>query len=167
MRDLFNLFLDLCLFRRQPQDVPASSALLNLSLLGYALSGFVVLTLSTPAATAFWQVLVDLALLIGLLHLGLLLRRHPRRFGQTLTALSGSGALLAALALPVVFWIVKQGPDGDITLPSLLLLGLLIWSIAIMAHIVRHALDIPVWAGALCALGYTLLSWTVTGLIGQ
>jgi hypothetical protein len=45
-------------------------------------------------------------------------------------------------------------------------LALTAWSIAVMAHILRHALDIPVWAGALGALGYTFLSWMLTGWIG-
>ncbi len=73
---------------------------------------------------------------------------------------------MGLLALPVMTWIVGQGPEGDIQLPSLLLLVLMAWSIAIMAHILRHALDVPVWVGALGALGYTFLSWTLTGWVG-
>jgi hypothetical protein len=167
MLALFNLFLDICLFRKRPQEIPASVALLNVSLLGYSISGFIVLLLSTSAVVALGQILMDLALLVGLLRMALWMREHPGRFGQTLCALAGSGAVLAVLAMPIIFWIVRQGPTGDVTLPSLLLLGLLVWSIAVMAHILRHALDIPVWVGALCALGYTLLSWTLTGWIAQ
>ncbi len=62
MRALFELFLDLCLFRKGPQDLPAGMALLKLCLLGYALSGFVVLLLSTPAPVAILQILLDLVL---------------------------------------------------------------------------------------------------------
>jgi len=165
MRALFELFLDICLFRKGPQDLPAGMALLKLCLLGYGLSGFVVLQLSTPAPVAILQILLDLVLLAGLLHLALLARRHPRRFEQTLSALTGTGTLMGLLALPVMTWIVGQGPEGDIQLP-LLLLVLMAWSIAIMAHILRHALDVPVWVGALGALGYTFLSWTLTGWVG-
>ena len=166
MRALFELFLDICLFRKGPQDLPAGMALLKLCLLGYGLSGLVVLLLSTPAPVAILQVLLDLVLLAGLLHLALLARRHPRRFEQTLSALTGTGTLMGLLALPVMLWIVRQGADGDIQLPSLLLLALMAWSIAIMTHILRLALDVPVWAGALGALGYTFLSWTLTGWVG-
>ncbi len=166
MRALFDLFLDICLFRKGPQDVPASTALLKICLLIYALSGFVVLLLSTSASVAILQVLLDLLLLIGLLHLALLLRRHPRRFEQTLIALAGVGTLAGLLALPLMFWIVQQGANGDIVLPSFLMLVLMCWSISIMAHILRHSLDIPIWAGGLCAVGYTFLSWTLTGWVG-
>jgi hypothetical protein len=165
--DLFDLFLDICLFRRGPQDVPAGMPLLKLCLLGYGLSGFLVLLLSTPPPVAILQILLDLVLLAGLLQLALLARRHTQRFTQTLSALAGTGTLMGLLALPLMGWIVRQGSDGDIQLPSLLLLGLMAWSIAIMAQILRHALDVPIWVGALGALGYTFLSWTLTGWIGS
>jgi hypothetical protein len=166
MRALFDLFLDICLFRKGPQDVPVSAMLLKVCVLAYALSGFVVLRLSTPTSIAIPQILLDVALLTGLLHLTLSLRRHPQRFGQTLSALTGVGVLMALLALPLMIWIVQQGSDGDAVLPSMLLLGLMGWSIAIMAHILRHALNIPLWVSAVYAVGYTFLSWTMTGWIG-
>ncbi|MDG4596266.1 MAG: hypothetical protein P9F75_11360 [Candidatus Contendobacter sp.] len=166
MRALFELFLDICLFRKGPQDVPAGMALLKLCLLGYGLSGLALLLLSTSAPVAILQILLDLVLLAGLLHLALLARRHPQRFEQTLSALTGTGTLMGLLALPVMVWIVRQGPSGDTQLPALLWLGLMAWSITVMAHILRQALDIPVWAGALGALGYTFLSWMLTGWIG-
>ena len=100
MLALFNLFLDICLFRKAPQDVPASTPLLKMCLLAYALSGLVVLLISAPVAVAvaLLQILLDMVLLGGLLYLGLILRRHPQRFEQTLSALTGSGTLLGLLA---------------------------------------------------------------------
>ncbi|MBK7984251.1 MAG: hypothetical protein IPP10_01630 [Candidatus Competibacteraceae bacterium] len=168
MLALFNLFLDICLFRKAPQDVPASTPLLKMCLLAYALSGLVVLLISAPVAVAvaLLQILLDMVLLGGLLYLGLILRRHPQRFEQTLSALTGSGTLLGLLALPLLVWISQQGQEGGIELPSLLLLGLMVWSIAVMAHILRHAFEASIWQGALYALGYTFLSWTLTGWIG-
>lgn len=166
MRALFDLFLDLCLFRKGPQHVPSGAALLRLCLVGYVGSGLAVLLLNTSVAVAILQVLADVALLAGLLRLALLLRRHPARFEQTLSALTGTGTLMAVLAFPLMGWIVRQGAAGDVEFPSLLLLALMAWSVAIMAHVLRHALDLPLWASAAAALGYVALSWTVTGWIG-
>lgn len=166
MHALFNLFLDICLFRKGPQDIPASSILMRLCLLAYGASGFLVLLLGAPAPVALLQILLDLVLLAGLLHLVLLLNRHLGRFEQTLTALTGAGTLMGLLALPLMQWIIRQGTGGDTTLPSLLMLGLMVWSVAIIAHILRHALDTSVWAGAMYALGYTVLSWILAGWIG-
>ncbi|HHW76176.1 MAG TPA: hypothetical protein GX399_03950 [Xanthomonadaceae bacterium] len=166
MLALFNLFLDICLLRKGPQDVPASVPLVKMCLLAYGLSGLLVLLLSTPVPVALLQILLDIVLLSGLLYLALTLRRHPKRFEQTLSALTGTGTLMGLLALPLMTWIVRQQAGGDTALPSLLLLVLMVWSIAIMAHILRHALDTSIWVGALYALGYTFLSWTLTGWIG-
>ena len=166
MRILFDLFLDICLFRKGPRDVPASMALLKMCLLAYGASGLLVLTLSVPVQVALLQILLDMVLLAGLLYLMLILHRHPGRFEQTLTALTGSGTLMGLLALPPMLWIVRQGPQGNSQFPSLLMLALMVWSIAVMAHILRHAFNTSVWIGALYALGYTFLSWTLTGWIG-
>lgn len=108
MYALLNLFLDICLFRKGPKDVPTSAALLKACLLAYGLSGLLVLMLSTPTPVALLQILLDLVLLSGLLHLALIVRRHPQRFGQTLSALTGTGALMALLALPLMSWIIHQ-----------------------------------------------------------
>ena len=166
MLALFNLFLDICLLRKGPQDMPASMSLVKMCLLAYGLSGLLVLLVSTPAPVALLQILLDIALLSGSLYLGLILGRHPKRFEQTLSALTGTGSLMGLLALPLMIWIVGQGSGGDTTLPSLLMLVLMAWSIAVMAHILRHAFETSIWLGALYALGYTFLSWTLTGWIG-
>ena len=160
---LLNLFLDICLFRKGPQDAPPSMALLKICLAAYGLTSL----LATPALVALLQTLLDMALLSGLLYVALMLYRHPRRFEQTLSALTGAGALISLLALPLLFWITRQPPGGDTELPALLLLALMAWSIAIMAHILRHAFNAPIWIGALYAVGYTLLSWQLTGWIGS
>ena len=141
-------------------------ALLKMCLLAYGASGLLVLTLSVPVQVALLQILLDMVLLAGLLYLMLILHRHPGRFEQTLTALTGSGTLMGLLALPPMLWIVRQGPQRRQPVPSLLMLALMVWSIAVMAHILRHAFNTSVWIGALYALGYTFLSWTLTGWIG-
>lgn len=165
MRALFDLFFDICLFRKGPQDVPASSALLKMCLLAYGASGLLVLIINTALPVALLQILLDLALLSGLLYLGLVFHRHPRRFEQTLSALTGSGALMGLLALPLMSWLTHQAQGEDVALPSMLLLALMIWSIAIIAHVLRHACNVALWQGALYALGYTFLSLTLTGWI--
>ena len=56
MRALFNLFLDICLFRRGPQDVPASPLLFGLAMLVYLIVGVVLLSLEGPLFQAVLQV---------------------------------------------------------------------------------------------------------------
>jgi hypothetical protein len=45
--------------------------------------------------------------------------------------------------------------------PALLWLLLMIWSLTITGHILRHALSVSFGIGVLCALGYVFISWAV------
>lgn len=166
MYAIFDLFLDICLFRKGPQHVPHSATLLTICLLGYALSGLWLLALNLPLPLAVLQVFLDLLLLSGLLYLALVVQHQRQRFAQTLCALTGSGALMTLLAIPLMAWIAHQAPAAALELPALLLLGLMLWSIALLAHILRHAFSTSLWYGLLYAVGYTLVSWVLTGWIG-
>ncbi len=160
MRALLDVFLEICLLRRGPQDLPASPALTVLSLAAYGLSGMVAVIAIMPLSMALPQTLLDLALVSGLSYLLLSLRGFGARFLQTLTALAGTGTLLNLVAWPLFMW---MGQEADTAgqgspLPSLLFLVLLGWSIAIMAHIVRHALSSTRSMGLLCAMAYLIIS---------
>lgn len=162
MRALLDLFLDICLFRRGPQDVPPSEMLLRLCLAAYGLSYLLLLLIDVDPPTALLLVVVDLLLLIGLAQAALTLNGYRDRLLQTLTALAGTGTLLQMLSLPVTVWLQQEvARDGIPVLPLLLWFALLIWSIAILTHILRQALSAALGLGLLYALGYVLIAWTV------
>jgi hypothetical protein len=142
MGALLNLFLDICLLRKGPQDVPASPALLKASLAAYGLASLLVQAVSVNLLTALLQAFLDLGLLAGLTYAVLQATGFSGRFTQTLTALAGTGALLGFAILPVTIWMDRDLEAGiQSGLPALLFFGWLIWSIAVVAHVLRHALS--------------------------
>ncbi len=151
MLNLLKLFIDLCLLRAKPDAVPASTFFLGLALTGYALMSLALASAQLPPSKALLYALADLAVLALVTHTLLLLRRFSARLVQTLTALAGTGALFELLALPL----------SRTTQASLLLLGLMIWSIAVSAHILRHALSVSFTMGVLASLGYLVVSLVV------
>ena len=165
MNALLNQFWMICLLRSGPQDLPAAYPLLKLTLFAYGLSGLVFLlggvgNLNLPQAALL--VVVDIALLAVLTYLVLHAVHHLPRFTQTLTALAGTGALLQLIALPLGVWFTwaeAAGASGQF--PALLWLLLMIWSLTITGHILRHALSVSFGIGVLCALGYVFISWAV------
>jgi len=142
MRQLMT-FINLCLLRANPQDLPAASTLTVMALLAYTLVS-VGLSFSDLGLgrAALWAVL-DTGVLAILTHSALLLRRFPERFYQTLTALMGSGALLGLLAWPIV---ALQNVTAQLIM--------LVWNLAVVAHILRHALSVPLALGIIVSLGY-------------
>ena len=170
MQPLIRLFIDIALHRKGPQDVPPAGEVLGLALLAYLVIGTAVLWPSTAdMASLLAQLGTDL-LLVVLFFGGLLLANgRSERLRQTLTALFGTGALLSALALPFV-WIVAQVlADGDaapgMAVPALVstmaLFLLLLASLLVTGHILRHALEWSYAVGVLVAVVYFAVSVTV------
>ncbi len=87
-----------------------------------------------------------------LTHTVLLLRKRPGHLPQTLAALAGTGAVIQLIAWPLLA-------------SPVLLIPLLIWSLTINAHILRHALEISLGLAILISLGFLLMSATVALLI--
>ncbi len=154
--------------RRGPQDVPASRFLFALTLIGYVLMNLLHLGLRPLDS---WQEnlmlsVLDIVLLLFLFYLLLAAFRRSSRYLQTVTALLGVNLLVTALQLPFYVWrtLIIAGPDV-ITLPDMILLGLLVWFLAVVAHVTRHALEIPYAGAAVISIMYFMLFQTLAGLL--
>ena len=162
MSALIHLFLDICLFRKGPQDLPSSPALLKLSLAFYGISGILILLIEFTQLNAFYAlflILFDIALLVGLLYGALHVLGYTARFSQTLAALAGVVALLQIITIPLAVWAKQEvARNNNPGLPSLISLFLLGWAIAVMAHILQHAFSTSRNVGLLYAVAYFAIS---------
>lgn len=161
---LFRLLLQLCLFRLAPQDLPYSPRLAQgLVLLGVGIN-LVFVRLLDAGEGAVARIALSLALLLGLPWLLLSLRQRLPRYVQTLSAFAGSSVLFMLALMPLAQPIANLPaptpdavPSGTQVVVSLLSLVLLVWKLAINAHIWRHALDWPRGGAVLLAIGLFLL----------
>jgi hypothetical protein len=159
MNELFWVFFDIVRRRRGPEDLPASGFLLFATLFGYVvISVATILFYSNGVADLLGQVTLDLALLFGYSGLLLLIYRKMPRFQQTMTALLGTGILLATIALPLVVWLQLATSDTAASIPALLMYLVVLWSISVMGHIMQRALDIPFIGGVVIAVAYFAVS---------
>ncbi|HWP94706.1 MAG TPA: hypothetical protein VNL72_03120 [Gammaproteobacteria bacterium] len=161
VRSFFPVWCGICTLSRGPQDIPGSLQAVGAALAGY-LAATVALLVAQDVESARIPglALADATLLAVCGALLLYLRGLPHRLPQTLAALYGTGALLTLLVVPVVAWIGGAESGASLNpLPVLLLLMLLGWQVAVIGHILRHALDMPGWAGLALAVLYTLFSW--------
>jgi hypothetical protein len=158
---LIHRFFLICLFRASPQDLPASSFLLLLSLAAYALIGFLMALNKSDAIQALAMVGVDLVLLAGLTWAILWVRLLGKRYPQTLTALAGCGAMLALFAWPLLLW--QQYSDNS-TLASFVAVLMWLWffwQILVFSHIISQALSTSLYIGTGLALVYMFISYSV------
>jgi hypothetical protein len=157
---LIQFFWGLCTLKTAPQDLPASPALLGISLLAYFLSGMVVAVLQWTIPKAVLAAVLDTLLFTILCYVLLWARLLTSRFTQTMTALAGSCTLLALIAAPLVFWQRQIGVlgSGVVTFPTLLLLAWAGWNVAVVGNILRHALSTAFALGIALAAVYTYIT---------
>lgn len=157
---LLKMFVDLCRFRAEPQNLPYSRFLMLLCMSCYFLLGFAVSIQEQGFSLAILSAGADTGLMVGLAYLGLWIRDSIPRATQTITALTGTGALFELVGWPLVTFL-QQLEEGEASSISLLLLVLVIWNITVIGNILRHALEVPMWVGTGIALLYIYTSLRV------
>jgi len=166
MLRLITVWLDICLLRAGPQDLPASRVLLWLAVIAYTLVSFFLSQPGYPSAVAVRIAGVDLALLVVFTAAPLYLLDKTARIGQTLTALAGTGAVLGLIAMPVI-GVLFDGQNTDEVPPFVALAWLILfgWSLLVVAHIMRHALSVRFAVGLGVAILYMLVAMQVIGTL--
>ncbi len=153
-------FWQLCMLRAHPGQVPTAGwfvalvVLINLGL-SIALSKLINDIDTLRITTA---IIVQLATFAALLWSGLYLRELPQRFTATLTAWLGCDTVITAVigaVLAVLSRINENAASGAI-------LVLLVWSLAVGAHIVRHAFNVSMGFGVVIAIGLTMLATMIS-----
>lgn len=160
MIQLIKFYWGLCTLKTAPQDLPASTALLGLTVLAYFVTSITVAVLQWQVPKAVLASLLDTLLLAVLSYVILWSRLLSGRYYQTLSALAGSGAILGVISLPLIVWqkLIGLPTDGTITLPSILLFLWTGWNVAVVGHILRHALSTAYALGVGLAAVYTYIT---------
>jgi hypothetical protein len=167
---LARLYLDIALFRRGPQDVPASGALLLLTLAAYFIVNLLLSVLLPPSLLqAAGQLVIGIAFIFAWYRGVLALAGHPERLLQTATALFGYQAVLAPLFVAGTKLYLSYGmqPPGQIP-ASVVILALLVWTLAINGRVLRAATGWPMFVCVgVVLLQVIVLQMLVLALFGQ
>lgn len=155
---LFSEFLQVCLLRKRPQDLPASPILFLLAVSCYGLISAALLLPTQSPGFALLTGLIEAGMLLLITGLFVYLRSVPERWLQTSTALAGTGTVFSLIAFPLFYWRVffSIGPEAQ-TLIGLLVTLLVLWNIAVMSHILRNALSSSWMLGVLGSITYIAL----------
>lgn len=60
-----NLLFNICSFKKRPQDIPHSQLVLRLTVLAYAVTGYLLIHVSTDTLSALLQAAVEIIRIIG------------------------------------------------------------------------------------------------------
>ncbi len=158
--DIAKLLFEICLWKKTPQDIPYSLSLFYLVISAFVVTSFLLLYLSADALSALLQVVTELLFSLCFIYLVLSLTGKTNRFYQTATALIGCDTLLTFFSLPAMSSVfVSPNPS----IPSIIILGVILWSWAITGHILRHSLSISIFLGLCLSTAYLFLAYKVMG----
>jgi len=159
-------YTELCFLRVAPQDAPSSSNVFYISVFSYFMVGAFVISLNQTILTGLFLSGVQTALLMFLANLVLWIKKTPERYHQTMSALCATGAIIGLIALPIMSVLATgstTGVDTDtISFGFIIWLVLILWESYVVAHILKHSMDIPMMAGLAGAFIYMYLSFAIT-----
>lgn len=159
MSSLFTFFLQLCLLKRRPQDLPASYQLLGvLAGASLTISALGTVRYFGGAFRALMASTLDTVLIGALVYATLAFAGHKPRFVQTATAVYGISVLFGLVMLVVQLLAegLELAPLAAVV--NLIALG---WIHVALGHVLRNALEMDLWAGIVIAVGFTIIGLTL------
>jgi hypothetical protein len=159
MQSILKAFWDIALWRRDPGCLPDSPTLVVQAAVAYAALSALQSWMLYGPDRLFGRTAADVALLVVPVWLLLTFTGRSHRARQTLSAVLGTGALLAPF---VILLLTLKGPAGEIYLLALLVwagsVAVILWYVFVLGHIVRAALDTGLFTGVAIALTYVIAS---------
>ncbi|MFT7529363.1 MAG: hypothetical protein ACI9FD_000365 [Gammaproteobacteria bacterium] len=152
MNQILLAFLEICLLRRKPQDLPSSDSLLIVAGVLVVLSYTVTNATHDGLLVKLIVAVAQIATFSGVVWLVLKIRNFEQRWKQTTTALFGSAAIFQFATLPFMVLFDQGTPPSPVPQPILIHLFIGIWYLAVMAHILRHSLETSMARGVMSGL---------------
>jgi len=175
MPPLISYFLQLTLLRASPADAPSSPKILYGCIAVYVISSLMASMNLFPMSHLIVTETCKALVFFMVLRVALRIAGKDQRLVQTATAYYGSAALLQVISLPLMSTVISQirlireqiDPEataqqidfsGVSPVLALATMVLVIWTIAVLVHILRHAMDISTGK----AVFLSLVLWIVT-----
>lgn len=161
---------ELCLLRGAPQDLPYSPRLLvALIVAGTAADAFAG-SLVGDLDGALARSLLSTFVVLALCRLALVMRDMRNRFVQTASALTACGLVFSLVQLPLALIAVPiPAPGTPLSGMHLLVgwatLGLLVWQLAVSAHIMRHAIESSFGLAFALVVSWLIAYWALLRLL--
>ncbi len=166
MVQIVKYFANLVTFRAKPQDIPDSHQLLVLTALLALATSLLTATIGDTFGATLAISTLQVIIFATVIWLVLKYNGVPERWRQTITALFGALTLMQLIG-----WIVSPGadhmtqPSATTTLPAPIVIAVAAWYLAIMTHVLRHAIDSSIAKSFLIGCAVQLLTVVVLVLI--
>ena len=163
------IFLDVCLLKAKPQDIPFSYQLLALTAVTSIVAYIFALEPATPELarilgsqnSIIMMSVAEHAFFALTVWVILKLRGHAARFTQAMTAMFGVSTLIRIIVWFVVSLLAADKESSGAGLAGMLVFGLSLWIWVVYAHVFRETLETRFGAGMM----YTIASQIITSML--
>jgi len=142
LSNLLHQFVWIAFLQARPQDLPGSRSVLWVAIAVNLITYTLAVASRYPIGQSVLIALTDLTFSALFLFVMLLFVDKGARFQQSLAALCGATAVLNLAATPVM-WISAGSATPSFGLVDLCVI---LWGLAIIGHVLQHALELPRWA---------------------
>jgi len=164
MEALIRLFGNICIFKKGPQDIPASVSLFAILLVcNFTIELFLGLGFYS-LGVSFLLSLTSILALFLFTWICLILFRFNKRFLQTASAFVGISLFTNIFCfIPITFlWQMGLLVDNSFAMVNLFLLA---WILSIYGHIYKHALNVSFFLGLALSITYFISYSTLSNYI--
>jgi hypothetical protein len=158
MLTLLQAFWRITVFNLGPEDLPASRFFAAVAAAFFVTAETVVVISLYPLERVVPIVVLDVLLLTVWAAVGLAFAGRLSRLTPTLAALFGASGVLQLVSYPLVMFLSQEAS----VLPLVLIL---LWSIAVYAHIISRATGWSYASGVWAAVAYVVVSFQLLGAV--
>ena len=146
MAELLNQYFRIALLAGRPQDLPGGATQMKIGVAFAATTYLLALASTNGIGNAIAHVVIDLGGTALALRIALAMIGHPGRFEQAFGGLCGASAFVNAVAIPVYMSAPQDAAAGMSAGGALAGFALLVWSLSVLAHVLRHTFEIGLGA---------------------
>ena len=169
--ELLRQYFRIAFLMGKPQDLPGGSTQMRVGLALAATTYLLALIGTESAARIIIHIVLDLGCTALVFQLGLSLIGHPGRFEQAFGGLCGASAFVNLVAIPVYHGrgrgfdpaATAEAPDAGIVAFGEFVL--LVWSLSLLAHVLRHTFDLRLAVSILAAFAYVITLVTLLSVL--
>lgn len=170
---IFGQFLKIALLTGKPYEVPGDQATLRLAITFAFLTHVIAVWGLYQPAAAIGQAILELVLSGSALYIGLSVFAKSERFVQAYASLCGAGAIVNIAFIPVIYSSISKlrasvqaGVEPEPSaLVSFLTFFFLVWTISIIARVVRFSFDTNIPVSILVSFSYIMVARAVYNFV--
>jgi hypothetical protein len=153
---LLKKYFDIAFLMGKPQDLPAGQNQLQIAIVLNFVTYVLALLRFDSVGKASLHAAIDIACIAALFYVGLSVTKQLARFNQAFGAICGANAILNLVGLLLFSLTFDKDVATSPQMAQLIFFVLMVWTLSLLAHVLRHTFNLRLFNSVMAALVYYL-----------